>query len=175
MKRILVMFLSMMLVFGICAAAQASGTTFTDSADMLEEASQFPFLAETDETAVNVRADVSTKAAKVGRLERGEKLTVTDASVNQKGEVWYAVTLEDGTEGYIRSDLLVKAEEMTVICAAYQAPIEVSQREYIGNRKSKKFHYPTCRTLPKESNRIYFSSREEAVDHGFDPCGNCEP
>ena len=46
---------------------------------------------------------------------------------------------------------------------------------YIGNVNSHKFHESTCKTLPKEENRIYFNSREEAIGEGFDPCGNCDP
>ena len=47
--------------------------------------------------------------------------------------------------------------------------------EYIGNKNSKKFHLPTCKNLPAEKNRVFFGSRQEAVDAGFDPCGNCHP
>ena len=47
--------------------------------------------------------------------------------------------------------------------------------EYIGNKNSKKFHLPTCKNLPAEKNRVFFDSRQEAVDARFDPCGNCHP
>lgn len=47
--------------------------------------------------------------------------------------------------------------------------------EYIGNKNSKKFHLPTCKNLPAEKNRVFFDSRQEAIDAGFDPCGNCNP
>jgi len=47
--------------------------------------------------------------------------------------------------------------------------------EYIGNLKSKKFHYPTCHSLPAEHNREYLSSREEAISKGYSSCGNCCP
>jgi len=47
--------------------------------------------------------------------------------------------------------------------------------EYIGNKNSKKFHLPTCKNLPAEKNRVYLSSRNEAIQNGFDPCGNCNP
>ena len=47
--------------------------------------------------------------------------------------------------------------------------------EYIGNKNSKKFHLPTCKNLPAEKNRVYLSSRDEAIQNGFDPCGNCNP
>ena len=47
--------------------------------------------------------------------------------------------------------------------------------EYIGNKNSKKFHLPTCKSLPAEKNRIYFESRQAAVEAGQSPCGNCNP
>lgn len=46
---------------------------------------------------------------------------------------------------------------------------------YIGNVNSYKFHRTSCHTLPKESNRIYFNSREEAIAAGYVPCKNCNP
>jgi len=46
---------------------------------------------------------------------------------------------------------------------------------YIGNLNSHKFHYQSCSSLPKESNRVYFNSRTEATDAGYTPCGRCKP
>lgn len=58
--------------------------------------------------------------------------------------------------------------------AVNQAPDDFG-REYIGNKNTKKFHLPTCYTLPQENNRVYFTSREQAVSEGYSPCGNCRP
>ncbi|MGE5396360.1 MAG: MBL fold metallo-hydrolase [Chitinophagales bacterium] len=44
---------------------------------------------------------------------------------------------------------------------------------YIGNRNSKKFHLPSCQSLPAPKNRVYFKTREEAVEAGYSPCGRC--
>lgn len=44
---------------------------------------------------------------------------------------------------------------------------------YIGNINSKKFHVPHCANLPKEENRVSFSSYDDAVNAGYTPCGNC--
>ncbi len=46
---------------------------------------------------------------------------------------------------------------------------------YIGNKNTKKFHRPTCKTLPAEKNRVALATREEAIEQGYDPCGNCKP
>lgn len=271
------LFLSIVLsLVLLCSAATAlaGNLTITDGADMLEEMSQFPFFAETDELAVNVRKETNTKSAKVGRIERGTQLIVTGAQLNSVGEIWYAVELKNGTTGYIRSDLLKKVEErisvqpaafsggsskaeftsfkakttqsavnvrmeastkggkagqisrgqiLTVVSqvvnsagetwyavklsdgtegfirsdllietdeeeskqASYQSTQKKTTTEkstaksgsgqYIGNRKTRKFHRASCRTLPKESNRTYFSSRDKAVSNGYVPCKNCDP
>jgi competence protein ComEC len=46
---------------------------------------------------------------------------------------------------------------------------------YIGNKNTKKFHKPTCSSLPAEQNRVYFSTREEAIAEGYTPCKICKP
>lgn len=46
---------------------------------------------------------------------------------------------------------------------------------YIGNKNSKKFHLPSCSSLPAEHNRVYFYSRDEAVSAGMVPCKRCNP
>jgi len=49
---------------------------------------------------------------------------------------------------------------------------------YILNVKSKKFHYPSCKSVDdmKEENKGYFNgTRDEAVAAGYSPCGNCKP
>lgn len=46
---------------------------------------------------------------------------------------------------------------------------------YIGNLNTKKFHRPSCSGLPKEENRVIFETREDAVNAGYDECGNCRP
>lgn len=50
-----------------------------------------------------------------------------------------------------------------------------SAESYIGNRNSKIFHLPTCSTLPAEKNRLYFTSRDEAVNSQYRPCQRCNP
>ena len=46
---------------------------------------------------------------------------------------------------------------------------------YIGNINSKKYHLPSCRGLPNEENRVYFTTTDAAEKAGYFPCGNCHP
>ena len=57
----------------------------------------------------------------------------------------------------------------------YPAPNDTPSQKYIGNKNTKKFHYPSCYSLPYEKNRVYFNSRSEAVNSGYSSCGNCNP
>ena len=173
MKKWLSIALCMALVMMLAGAAQAEGLLITDTADTLEEAAQFPFLAQTNELAANVRAEASTKSAKVGRLERGTELTVTGAEIGTGGELFYQVVLADGTEGFIRSDLLVESEAVRAQAAANPAPQE-SEYQIIGNKNSKKYHQPYCRSLPSQKNRVYFASSDEAEEAGYTHCQNCD-
>ena len=58
------------------------------------------------------------------------------------------------------------------------APADIPSGEdvaesYVGNKNSHKFHAPTCDSLPKEENRVYFDSYNDAIDAGYTPCGSC--
>jgi competence protein ComEC len=46
---------------------------------------------------------------------------------------------------------------------------------YIGNLSSKKFHRPTCTSLPAQRNQVLFPSRAAAVAAGYTPCHICNP
>ena len=49
--------------------------------------------------------------------------------------------------------------------------------EYIGNRKSMKFHSLQCESIRDmaEKNKVPLSTREDAIKMGFQPCGRCRP
>lgn len=51
------------------------------------------------------------------------------------------------------------------------------QATYVGSVNSDKFHEPSCSHAKriKEGNKITFSSRQEAIDAGYSPCGVCYP
>ena len=53
------------------------------------------------------------------------------------------------------------------------AASSTAQQAYIGNVNSKKFHLPTCPNLPAEKNQILFSSYDEAIAAGYEPCATC--
>lgn len=51
-------------------------------------------------------------------------------------------------------------------------------QKYILNTNTKKFHYPTCRSVSqmKEKNKkAVTASRDDVIADGYSPCGNCKP
>lgn len=56
-------------------------------------------------------------------------------------------------------------------------PVVSVTASYVGNARTMKFHWPSCRWAKKISagNRVGFSSREEAVESGYVPCQVCRP
>lgn len=48
---------------------------------------------------------------------------------------------------------------------------------YVGNSNTGKFHAPGCSSVGKmkPSNKVFFSSRDEAISAGYVPCGRCHP
>jgi murein DD-endopeptidase MepM/ murein hydrolase activator NlpD len=57
----------------------------------------------------------------------------------------------------------------------FYTPGRVTTFAFIGNLYTRKFHRPTCWTLPNPENRSYFSRREDAVTAGYAPCLHCRP
>lgn len=50
--------------------------------------------------------------------------------------------------------------------------------DYVLNTNTKKFHYPSCNSVKKmgEKNKSFFTgTRDELLNMGYDPCGNCKP
>ena len=133
------------------------------------------FSATTNEASVNVRAETSTEAKRVAKFNRGSILTVLNTAVNDKGEIWYRVRLEDGEEGFIRSDLIRYLSEEEIKAEVQQQEKQQSETRYIGHKKNKVFHKPSCKSLPASKNQVYFSSRDYAVSKGYRPCSKCKP
>ncbi len=51
-------------------------------------------------------------------------------------------------------------------------------RSYVLNSSTHKFHFPSCRDVPKISaeNRVdYYGARDDLIEEGYSPCGHCHP
>lgn len=70
-----------------------------------------------------------------------------------------------------------ETEQASPVTTEKTRPTEEPKEEitYIGNLNSHVFHRSDCKNLPAEKNRIVFDSREQAIEYGYTPCGNCDP
>ena len=122
-----------------------------------------------------------------------------ESSTPKDGEKWHyigewesgvpegegAVYFENGNmlKGRFSDGELVEGLSYSVTgLSAVQVRVERSLPEsdeamYIGNKKSMKFHSPTCRSVTQmsEKNKVELHSREEAIERGYKPCGDCNP
>lgn len=55
------------------------------------------------------------------------------------------------------------------------APPVTNGLTYVLNVKTKKFHRPTCHTLPTKNRQDSSESRDSIISQGYDPCKNCNP
>ena len=58
----------------------------------------------------------------------------------------------------------------TILPTPTPTPAAATTGNFIGNRNSQIFHTLTCGTLPAPQNRIYFQTRQEALDAGHRAC-----
>lgn len=89
----------------------------------------------------------------------------TEAPTEESTDETTQATTEETTE---------PAQEST------EAPTEASSEihDFVMNKNSKKFHYPDCESVAKmkESNKEFFTgTRDELIEQGYEPCGNCKP
>ena len=56
--------------------------------------------------------------------------------------------------------------------------ISNEQTNYILNTNTMKFHYPNCNSVQdmnKDNKEEYTGTRDELINKGYSPCGNCNP
>ena len=66
-----------------------------------------PYTGVVDGSVVNVRSDATTESTAITQVVDGTRVTVTGEKTAANGDLWYSVTLSNGTKGYIASWLIV--------------------------------------------------------------------
>lgn len=81
---------------------------------------------------------------------------------------------EDGSAPYGSSTTNTKSQESQSDGSTTNQRVS----SYIGNKNSKKLHYPDCGSVKqmKDTNKVYLNcTRDQALAQGYDPCKNCNP
>ena len=81
------------------------------------------------------------------------------------------------SKGELIKGLRYTANRLEAVSVEKETTTPETEVLYIGNKKSMRFHLPTCRSVSqmKESNKVEFYSREEAIERNYIPCGDCNP
>ena len=85
----------------------------------------------------------------------------------------YRFGYEDGYEKGFNDGYAAAADS-----SSSPAKAAKSDCDYVLNKNSKKFHYPSCGSVfdMAEKNKIYFTgSRDEVIAMGYVPCKRCNP
>lgn len=100
-------------------------------------------------------------------VEKLEQASVKTLRTDTDGTV---KVVSDGTQFYYSSQ-----KDGGIEYFDSSSPAPPSETLYIGNKKTKKFHLPSCSGLPNEKNSVTLSGREQALAEGYSPCGTCKP
>lgn len=81
------------------------------------------------------------------------------------------------TERSVDPELLIHSSHSPTEETRYHISKKDEEITYVGNKKSMKFHYPSCKGVQtmSDKNKVNFYSREEAILLGYEPCGQCQP
>lgn len=92
------------------------------------------------------------------------------------------VMMTDGHEISWRTERQATADELFAapldsVMGDVRMMIEDEEIAYVGNKNTHRFHDPSCPSVVemRPENRVTFSTREEAIDEGYLPCGRCNP
>lgn len=101
-------------------------------------------------------------------LPEGEGAVYLDNGNMQKGSF---------SQGKLLSGIRYTVSGLSATLVEQVRTVPESEAMYIGNKKSMRFHLPTCRAVQqmKEKNKVEFYSREEAIERNYIPCGDCNP
>ena len=100
----------------------------------------------------------------------------TEVPASEEPTVPTSLPTEPATETTQETE--APTEEATEASTAESTEETSAIMDYVINKNSLKFHYPDCESVGKmkESNKEFFTgTREELLERGCDPCGNCNP
>lgn len=127
-------------------------------------------IAESDGTGITWNCAPS-ESWQTGERTKNAQNAVTDQAYAQEPEMQQPID-ENGAATQQSDAVTLPAQEQKPVVAD-----ETPQAgNYIGNRNNGKLHKASCSYLPDPQNQVPFTTREEAVEAGYDdPCKRCNP
>lgn len=134
-----------------------------------------PEIIATVKKGVNIRQEPNADSTKMGAAAQGDQLTVTHPFYTEK---WHQIDF-NGETCYVSANYCELSESAVPVSVPSAEPTKEPEKTvtYIGNRNTKKLHYPSCSSIDdmKEKNKVEFTSKEAALNKGYQPCKRCKP
>ena len=131
---------------------------------------QGSIVAESDGTQITWNCAPS-ESWQTGERTKNAQNAVTDQAYAQEPEMQQP-TDENGAATQQSDAVTLPAQEQKPVVADETPQVG----NYIGNRNNGKLHKASCSYLPDPQNQVPFTTREEAVEAGYDdPCKRCNP
>ena len=112
----------------------------------------------------NTETSVTTETTNVSETEKITTTETTTETVAQTTTETVAQTTE--------------VSVATIVTEITTSASTKTERDYILNTNSKKFHYPTCHSAEKISDKNrkdYHGTRDDLISQGYSACGICNP
>lgn len=168
----------------VCESTLSDGTVLTNSCTVTvvvpvssitsEKTSYTLYEDEQIKPSITVKPSTATNSS-VTYDSSDTNVVIIDEDGNfiamNPGKATVTVSALDGSGKTLSINVTVKEREPV------QAAAQVDQTTYIGNKSTKKFHYPWCSSVSsmKESNMVEITGRDTAIKKGYKPCGRCTP
>lgn len=112
-------------------------------------------------------------------LDRLNEAGVEIFRTDEQGTIVASCDGQEITWSTAPSDSLAAGEMPEETSLPFETVDSVSEdADYVLNTRSKKFHLPDCSsvgTIAKSNYQEFQGDRQELIDQGYSPCGNCNP
>ena len=154
-----------------------------------ENSTTYPFLREImpQYAVISVGEDNSYGHPEDNTLSRLRDADVTVYRTDMQGDIYCTSdgkTVSVSVERNANADTLTNPIKVIETQPAETLPPKTTPEQqptgtdYVLNTNTKKFHYPSCRSVKQmsEKNKSFFTgTREEVIAMGYSSCGNCHP
>ena len=110
--------------------------------------------------------------------ETGEDLEYRNSEEDEEDFFEYEYEYEDEDEDEDEDEASSEGVVTTYSDKEEEGADDEKAQNYMLNKNSKKFHYPSCSAVSKmsEKNKLEFNGKKsEIIKMGYSPCGICKP
>lgn len=193
MKKLLAVGLMLLLLCGIAIAEEVASLTSVVGLDPIVYDNTSGTLICDFSIDSDTEASMSWSDSTLGYYVAGATDAVAQAYVDalslggwdscsyfDGGDVLLSYGIDSARRLDSLDDYLAEVESLLGVQAAPQqaAPTVDDGQDYVLNTNSMKFHYPDCSSVGKmkaKNRQDYHGSRDDLIDQGYAPCGNCNP